>query len=37
MAHEDWDVDEFLTGKQTPVLFGTAAIAEAARSQIFSG
>ncbi|BAV10848.1 peptide chain release factor 3 [Moraxella osloensis] len=24
MAHEDWDVDEFLTGKQTPVLFGTA-------------
>lgn len=24
MAHEDWDVNEFLTGKQTPVLFGTA-------------
>ncbi len=24
MASEDWDVDEFLAGKQTPVLFGTA-------------
>jgi peptide chain release factor 3 len=24
MANSDWDVDEFLTGKQTPVLFGTA-------------
>ena len=24
MAHEDWDVEEFLSGKQTPVLFGTA-------------
>lgn len=24
MAYEDWDVDEFLSGKQTPVLFGTA-------------
>ena len=24
MAHEDWDKDEFLAGRQTPVLFGTA-------------